>query len=295
MTERLILHDRHWRAIVAPEQGGSLLSCDFDGAVVLQPVAAPRHHGATWPARCYFPLVPFSNRIENGEFAFDGARIRLPGNVPGSAHAMHGHGWLAAWTVRNSSTTECSLAYERTADDEWPWHYEATQTFAIAGNALRITLDIRNLDAQAMPCGLGFHPFFPAHPTTRLRLRAARVWNGAAGEFPRHCLPVPRPLCFDAGALLAERLGVDHCYEGWDRRALVTSEDRAGGIVVQGCEATDFLVVYVPRDAGYFCVEPVTHAVNAVNLRDPATAGLWSLAPAQRREIAMTIATRVAA
>ncbi len=139
---------------------------------MLQPVAAPHDQGATPPPRCYFPLVPFSNRIENGEFRFAGARIRMRGNVAGTPHTMHGHGWHAVWQIRASSASECSLSYERAADGEWPWHYAAMQTFAIAGDAVRVTLSVRNLGGRPMPCGLGFHPFFPA-PAVRRRTRLA--------------------------------------------------------------------------------------------------------------------------
>ena len=48
-------------------------------------------------------------------------------------------------------------------------------------------------------------------------------------------------------------------------------------------------MVYIPRGADYFCVEPVTHAVNAMNLPDAAAAGLWTLEPGATREISMTI------
>jgi galactose mutarotase-like enzyme len=48
------------------------------------------------------------------------------------------------------------------------------------------------------------------------------------------------------------------------------------------------VVVYVPG-SGYFCVEPVTHAVNAMNLADPAAAGLWILEPTGTREITTSI------
>ena len=38
-----------------------------------------------------------------------------------------------------------------------------------------------------------------------------------------------------------------------------------------------------------FCVEPVTHAVNAMNHADAAAGGLWTLKPGATREIRMTI------
>jgi len=40
-----------------------------------------------------FPLVPYSNRIRDGRFAFRGRAVRLPLNRPPERHAIHGHGW----------------------------------------------------------------------------------------------------------------------------------------------------------------------------------------------------------
>jgi galactose mutarotase-like enzyme len=59
-------------------------------------------------------------------------------------------------------------------------------------------------------------------------------------------------------------------------------------IEIEGCEATEFVTVYVPG-SGYFCVEPQTHAVNAPNLAEAGAAGFWTLEPGERRQIAMLI------
>lgn len=39
-----------------------------------------------------FPLVPYSNRIREGRFAFRGRAVTLPLNRPPERHAIHGHG-----------------------------------------------------------------------------------------------------------------------------------------------------------------------------------------------------------
>ena len=60
-------------------------------------------------------------------------------------------------------------------------------------------------------------------------------------------------------------------------------------VILDGCEETAYAIVYIPADADYFCVEPVTHAVNAMNLADAAAGGLWTLEPGATREIRLTI------
>jgi aldose 1-epimerase len=287
MTDVFTLRDRHWNVVVAPAHGGSLERCEFDGVPVLKPTAR-LERGADARACCYFPMIPFSNRIENSQFRFAGGTVTLFENVAGTRHAIHGHGWQATWQVTRRDETTCALAYRRDASSDWPWRYEGRQSFAIEDNSLRMTLAVQNLDLRPMPCGLGFHPFFPAPAGARLQLDAKRVWKGNVRDFPRERVAVPSHLSFSGGVLLSERIGTDHCFDGWQRLATLSLEQAHRAIVLEGCEATSYVIVYVPGGE-LCCVEPVTHAVNAMNLADPATAGLWTLEPTGTREITASL------
>ena len=140
-----------------------------------------------------------------------------------------------------------------------------------------------------MPCGLGFHPFLPKADGARLQFEAAHVWDGNAGAFPRKRVAIPAALDFRDGPRVSDRQGTDHCFDGWQGRATMRFEAPARSLLLEGSEATRFLIVYIPENADYFCVEPVTHAVNAMNLPDAAESGLWMLEPRATREISMTI------
>ena len=286
MGETVELGDGRWKLVVAPAQGGGLLACERDGVPVLLPAERPA--GGLGGKRCYFPLIPFSNRIEQGRFAFGGAAVALGPTVPGSAHALHGHGWQAAWQVIERSRTRCELAFDHAAAPGWPWPYRGRQTIALVGGALRITLGIENLGAAPMPCGLGFHPFLPAEGA-RLAFEAAQVFDGRAETFPRKRVAVPAALDFRGGPRVSERRGMDHCFDGWTGRAAVSHEAGGPAWLLEGCADTRFLIVYVPDGGDYFCVEPVTHAVNAMNHPDPAESGLWVLDARESRAITLTL------
>jgi|SRR6185503_1033294 len=289
MRNTLEVGDGRWKIVVAPSLGGSLLACDFDGVPVLR--AAPQTPASRRPAIrcCHFPLIPFSNRIENGRFRFDGETVSLPRNVVGSPHALHGHGWQTAWQVSESDGASCALTYQRKATPDWPWPYRARQTIAVAGNSLYLLLAIENPGSAAMPGGLGFHPFFPRSAGARLELSAAQVWDGNAAGFPTVRADIPAGLEFHGAPRLADREGTDHCFDGWSRRATIRYEHPARRVTLDGCKETSHAIVYVPANADYFCVEPVSHAVNAMNLADPAAAGWWTLEAGEIRSISMTI------
>ena len=114
------------------------------------------------------------------------------------------------------------------------------------------------------------------------------MWDGGAGAFPTMRVAVPASLDFRDGPRVSDRQGTDHCFDGWQGRATVSGGAKRT-LVLEGSEETRFLIVYIPDNADYFCIEPVTHAVNAMNLPDAAESGLWVLAPRETRSISMTI------
>lgn len=289
MNGTLQLQDEHWNVVVAPDAGGSLARCEYDGLPVMHAVEQPVLHGPARARTCYFPMIPYSNRIENSRFHFGDAPIRLTPNVTDSAHAMHGHGWLSRWSVTDRSDTQCTLSYEWAPDAEWPWRYLGRQTFALGDDGLAISLEVVNLAPTSMPCGLGFHPFFTAAEAPRLRLHARSVWEGAVHTFPRRRIAVPDVLDFSNGPRITERTSIDHCFEHCRGRASITYPDSMLRVVLECSGDADHMIVYIPEHAGYFCVEPVTHAVNAMNLPDPADAGLWTLEPGSARRITMSL------
>src|SRR5687768_17049476 len=124
MSDTLELGDGRWKVLVAPALGGSLRSCEHDGRPVLQPVGQPAGAARRSSPCCYIPLIPFSNRIENGRFRSEGRAIRLAPNVDGSPHAMHGHGWQAEWEVSERQAASCALTYLHERAPDWPWRYE---------------------------------------------------------------------------------------------------------------------------------------------------------------------------
>jgi aldose 1-epimerase len=263
MAAGVVLRDDSWHVRVLPERGGGLAECTFRG----QPILAPVRQQDSWPEAelSYFPLVPFSNRIANSRFSFEGRVIRLEPNVPGYAHALHGQGWQSEWHVVDATASECTVAFEHAASDRWPWDYRATQTFKLDANALHVKLALRNLAAARMPGGLGFHPFFGGAESALLTAAAACVWTGNAAEFPRDAGNVPPALDFGCARAVRHARGVDRCYSGWRRNAAIEWPDAAYRVSLFGDEALAHFMLYVPRDRDFFSIEPVSHVVDAVN------------------------------
>lgn len=277
-----------WRATVAPELGGSVLSLDWQG----QPVFRPTPDGATdiLETAC-FPLVPYANRIADGRFVFDGRSVQLPVLDRFAPHAIHGDGWLLPWMVENQTDRRVDMTLEWLGgQDGWPWPWRARQTVELTDQGLTITLSITNTGDAVMPAGLGLHPYFHRHADSRLMLSAEGVWITDAREIPERLAPVQEISDWSDGLALTDAPFVDHAYGGWMGEARV---DGGGRRVTLGAEApARWTQIYAPVDGDFFCVEPVTHRPDAHNAPDGEDSGLVRLEPGEVLSLTLKIGAR---
>jgi aldose 1-epimerase len=215
-----------------------------------------------------FPLVPFSNRIRNGRFRFDGHEVALALNRPPERHAIHGQGWQAAWTPREVSATTALLEF-RHAPDAWPWAYRATQRFALSPTGLAVELALHNESDAPMPAGLGWHPYFQRTPGTRLTAPVERIWLTDAEMMPTELASSPLSARLSGGVTI-DAVSLDNGFTGWSRRAVIDWPERGARLVITAEPGLDFLTVFIPPSLPFFCVEPVSHVTDAVNLAGPA-------------------------
>ena len=211
-----------------------------------------------------FPLVPFSNRIRSGRFSFLGRDVVLPLNRPPERHAIHGQGWQAAWTPRDVSTTSALLEF-RHAPDAWPWAYRVTQRFRLSPAGLTIELALHNDSDGPMPAGLGWHPYFLRTPRTTLAARVERIWLTDAEMLPTELVPSPVTTRLSAGVMI-DSAPLDNGFTGWSRRAVIDWPELGARLVMTAEPPLDFLTVFIPPSLPFFCVEPVSHATDALNL-----------------------------
>lgn len=258
-----------------PMAGGCVSALRHRDLDILRP--APCRSGPAFDARDYgaFPMVPFVGRIHNGVFYVDGQRFELPANLPPESHAIHGHGWRAAWKIESQSERTATLIYNHKAD-AWPWDYVARQTFELREDGLDITLSLTNASETLMPAGFGWHPYF-WREDAEMMLATTHKWS------PDDVSGDNRPDLITPEDDLSSRRRVDalnldttfsvHPNEIkliWPTHAVRIKSDSIYGLAT----------VYVPPGEDFFCAEPITHAPNAINSKRPASeTGFRVLAP----------------
>jgi aldose 1-epimerase len=251
------------QAVVAPEIGGALAafrSRRGDETVDwLRPASRAAIAGRDASGMACFPLVPYSNRIRSGRFAFGGRDVALPVTAQ-DPHFEHGHGWRAPWTVEAQGRAHIVLSY-RHAADAWPWPYQAHQHIALADGALTLSIAIRNLADEPMPAGFGLHPYFPATPETELGAELDAMWETDAEMLPTRLVP----LSPDALPIRVAKVGLDNVFTGWRQRATIRWPEQDAALDLTADGPLDFLVMYTPPGERFFCAEPVSNATDALN------------------------------
>ena len=263
----LELHAGDLRLALRADLGGAIAGL-WRGATPVLRSTEPADLTAVRGSGC-FPLVPYSNRLGHRRFQWQGQDHTTAANFPDSPHTLHGVAWLRPWEVLSAGASAAELAYRHTPDAHWPFAFDVHQRFELGPGRLTLRLALTNRAAQPQPVGLGWHPYFPLRPGARLRIDVAERWDSDASQLPSRCVA---QVGID-GEVAA--MAYDHCFGGWQGAAQI-SDDRMS---LRLTSSLPYVVVYTPNAASFFCVEPVSHVSNAIQMADPAAHGLRTLAP----------------
>lgn len=312
VAERMVtLRNGSWELDVLPATGASLAggrvrTSDGVWRDLLRPT---RRTVLGEPEKCSsFPMIPWSNRIRDGVLPFGARTWQLQRNGADGT-AIHGAARHSAWTVTDRTETRVVLELDTTGlvGVNFPWHFRAQITYALAGDRLVVGTSVRNVDREPYPAGFGHHPYLqrtlspvgtsapptPGQPV--LEVPAHRGYSlvnalpsGPAGAVPaRADFRVARPLTSTF---------VDDVLTAWEPGAPVriSYQDLGVSVDLHADPVYAHLVLYAPRKRPYFAVEPVTNVNNGFSLHDagvPGT-GVFVLEPGEERCGAFTMTLR---
>ncbi|MCB0064607.1 MAG: hypothetical protein KDE19_20935, partial [Caldilineaceae bacterium] len=155
----LTLSNQQLQLTVDPTQGVNIVAAYAQRQGQWLPFMPDVTTGASDLKASSFILIPYSNRIENGAFTFQGKAYQL---ANGARHASHGDVRTRPWQVAEQSDTQITCTFDSAnfTDVNWPWPFTATVRYALVGNQLGSTLTVTNRGQSAMPAGLGWHPYY---------------------------------------------------------------------------------------------------------------------------------------
>ena len=277
------LKDALTHLTLAPAIGGSIVNWQVSASG--QPLL--RHSdehavntGLPGKLGCY-PLAPWSNRIANGGFDNPDGWLALSANSLTDPLPIHGSAWQQAWQVVSQSVDEVVL--EVMCDT--PFAYRAEQRFRLNNGELSIALTVTHLAEKPAWHGLGLHPYLPRQPGTRLQARASQVWLSDVTKLPTGLAPVPAEWDFQQLKALPDGL-VDNGFCQWDGHCRIEQPELGYALECQASGA-DYFLLYCPPGLAFFCIEPVSHPVNAHHL--PGRPGLKLLEQNQSAHLAFNL------
>ncbi len=271
-TDILSLTDGGFSAAVSPAAGGTLLYWRKNGDDLMRPALSGAVERRAADETAMFPLVPYSNRIRGGYFIYWGIRRTVPKNHPVVADPLHGEGWQTAWDVVETTRNAAKLAFDHNGKSGFPFAYKAEQEFALDGGSLTVSLTLTNKGGIPMPCGLGWHPFFPKDDDTVVTFKNKNVWAHESAPPRERPIKTPAEWQFDKGLKISQ-LELDTCFGGFDGKAEIVWPARKRKINMTAYSDFGHVVVWSPAGRDFFCVEPVTNATDAFNLASRGIAG----------------------
>ena len=249
--------------VLSPELGGSIAKLNVYDKPVLRSWAGDESDLFSLASNV---LIPFSNRISGEGFFWDKVWYGLKPNMESERFPIHGDAFQKPWGISKQGE---SVQLKLTNGSFGPWQYSGKQVFNLYPNNLNIALTVKNTGRVLMPFGCGFHPWFPRTRETKLSFRAKTVWMEDKNHLPTtEVLLTDAPdWCFNMLRNLPSNW-INNGYTGWDGVVRIEQGQKAVSCTLSASRNLSTALVYSPDSSSdFFCFEPVSHPVNAINLR----------------------------
>lgn len=170
----LVIEHNDWRAAVC-DRGAALRRVRRGDRELLDgfDIGAPRH-GARGVI-----LAPWTNRLRDGRYAFDGRSHRLAITDPATHTALHGLAAEERWKTLDHAPDAVQLGLRLAPSPGYPWELELSAEYRVDASGLTVTQRAENRSGTHAPFATGAHPYLLAAAggvdDWTVRLDASRV------------------------------------------------------------------------------------------------------------------------
>ncbi len=143
-------------AATVTEVGATLRSLSYDGRPLLHGFDLDQMAAAGAGQL----LLPWPNRIEDGQYEFQGRSHQLALSEPPPKHnAMHGLVRWLPWQLRPSGGDQVTATLVLHPQPGYPFTLALSVTYAVGDDGLRVRVRATNSGAELAPYGHGMHPY----------------------------------------------------------------------------------------------------------------------------------------
>ncbi|MEO7061910.1 MAG: aldose 1-epimerase family protein [Lapillicoccus sp.] len=141
--------------LVVAEVGGGIRSWTRGGVDVLAGFPADAHVIAGRGQQ----LMPWPNRIADGQYAFDGVDLQLALTEPKLHNASHGLVRWVPWQLAAASEDALTVNHRLHPQPGWSWVLDLETRYALTDAGLVVTTTATNRSSTPAPFGYGAHPY----------------------------------------------------------------------------------------------------------------------------------------
>ena len=151
------IHYGDYSAVIC-ELGAKIRRFDYQGKEIFCPFGV----NDLTPTCNGYVLAPWPNRIENGEYDFNGKHYCAPVNEYHPAprnNANHGYAYHYMWKLESLTDSAVTLSLRFPNLDGYPFDVTVTVTYELGDNGMTATVNARNDGDEPAPWALGLHPW----------------------------------------------------------------------------------------------------------------------------------------
>ncbi len=288
-----ILENHFWKLQVHPRLGASPVGLEAMVNQAWQPVMRPTLpellEGNTSAGFSSYNLAPFSNRIKNNKFVFEGREYQLQPNWSDGILTIHGdiHNRPLDMT-RKEHALEFWYDSRDASDSNYPFEYTFKTRYVLENDVFISHLEVQNVGDVPMPAGLGYHPYFTpsflgSSAAPRLHFQASSVYLTDTTRIPDGAsLAIPPELDFSSPKG-ATGFFIDNVYNDWDGVAIFEWTGSGYALRIEGDPIYTHFVVFNGDPDGTVALEPVSHCTDGFNLlaQGVPNTGVRILAPGE--------------
>jgi aldose 1-epimerase len=104
-------------------------------------------------------LIPWPNRLQDGNYEFDGRRHQLPLNEPQRHNAIHGLVRWAAWTACAREPHRVVMEHLLYPQPGYPFALRLSIEYTLSDSGLKVRTTATNVGTAPCPYGSGAHPY----------------------------------------------------------------------------------------------------------------------------------------
>ncbi|MBL7816868.1 MAG: aldose 1-epimerase [Saprospiraceae bacterium] len=266
------------------QYGSCLLDLRFAGQSVLDGYKTPDDLVANAWAKNVF-LLPYPNRLRDGQYVFGGKTYQFEINNADTQNSIHGFGKNVPMTVKKVETNDqmakihCTWQHDG-SHPAYPFRFTFSVIMTLKNSDFEIELRFKNDDEQAIPVGLGWHPYFIM--SEKVDDTSLQMPDSQLIVIDERMLPTGEKQDYSAFKNLT-KIGSTSLDNGF----FITEKGEKASVILQserghlhywqeiGAAKWNFVQIFTPPHRQSIAVEPMTCNIDAFNNQD----GLVLLTP----------------